>query len=665
MIPGDARPAAASHVAGIDGLRAIAIGAVILFHLRPTWLPGGLGGVDLFFVISGFVVTASMLRQPVQPIRALTIGFFARRIRRIVPALVAMLLVTSLASVLLIPLVTRYTLAGGTAIAAAGGAANIYLAVQQGAYLMQGTNLNPLIHSWTLGVEEQFYLIFPFLFYLLRRGPARAVGGVAAACCVSILIATVPPGRFPLLKFYMMPTRFWELGSGVLLCLWFDRWKSPGVAIPNWAATAFASLCLLVLAFCFRYPVGAFPMPGAFPIVAASLGLIAVCCLRPSEPVARLLSIAPVRYVGRLSYSIYLLHWPVIALFYWTIGLRGWANVLGALTLSVALALVSYYLVERPFRRAGQSGQTRPARVVAIGICALLACAGACALIFLARPLLTLSKFNNADRFPLSSAPLGCPRTVDQSNFGGGELYTWLPHCTKPAGPGRLVIVGDSHARGWTWVMQQYAGDAGVTVQVLAQGGCEYPSLSRPMAERPQCRVFYAAATDYLLRTLKPGDVVLMVSLHYPNKTPGPEGIAASLKPLPAGTEAEYVALTRRLAATGARLVMEAPTPVVASPAFRCMDRFNRDNPACGRLSVDRATIDRMRDPLLARMRRLTKSVPDMEIWDPLPALCPGERCSAIRDGKPIFVDTDHLNFRGHALMYPGLRKTLAQGPGR
>ena len=204
--------------------------------------------------------------------------------------------------------------------------------------------------------------------------------------------------------------------------------------------------------------------------------------------------------------------------------------------------------------------------------------------------------------------------------------------------------------------MPLYAAQTGATVTMLTHPGCDFPALSRPMARKPQCARFYADASAFLLRTLKPGDILFLPSLRIPARAED----AAKGPPLLHGAKPEYLALSRRLVATGARLVIEAPTPVFDSPPFRCLDAFNRHNPVCrAGFEVDRSAMEKARQSVLGRMHRLAGDVAGVEIWDPLPILCPGVRCSALRDGRPLYLDTNHLNYRGHMLLYPSLRAML------
>ncbi len=179
--PGAARPeqAGLGYFPAIDGLRAVAILSVLIYHLRPGWLPGGFVGVDIFFVVSGFVVTASLVHLRFDRLGGLLAYFYARRIVRIVPALIVMLVATALLTVLFTPPTGFLYEARDTALAAAAGASNVLLALRDSNYFDPRQELNPFLHTWTLGVEEQFYLLFPFFFFFASASstiPARAAG---------------------------------------------------------------------------------------------------------------------------------------------------------------------------------------------------------------------------------------------------------------------------------------------------------------------------------------------------------------------------------------------------------------------------------------------------------------------------------------------------------
>lgn len=223
-------PVAARYLPGVDGLRAVAVVAVVLFHLNERLLPGGFVGVDVFFVISGFVVALSALEQRSRTLPNFLGWFYARRAIRILPALIVCLLVSSLMSMLFIPNGFYGTMNNKTAAAAFLGISNIILTVFSDGYFDPTTEYNPFAHTWSLAVEEQFYILAPLLIFAACRqkmgspGRRRVVWTVAALAFASLLAAAVLTVLWPRFAFFMLPSRFWELAAGVLLALTRDAW---------------------------------------------------------------------------------------------------------------------------------------------------------------------------------------------------------------------------------------------------------------------------------------------------------------------------------------------------------------------------------------------------------------------------------------------------------
>jgi peptidoglycan/LPS O-acetylase OafA/YrhL len=218
------KPAQKVYHPGIDGLRALAVMAVVLFHLDRRLVPSGFIGVDIFFVISGFVVSHSVASLPMRSFREFVTSFYSRRIVRIGPALVACLLLTTLASCLFIPNTWLSEHNRTSAVAAFFGASNVLLAWAANDYFAPRAEFNPFTHTWSLGVEEQFYLIFPLIFYAwagastLRRR-ITAVSALTALSVASLVICAWWADTAPTKAFYLLPARFWELGAGVGLFL--------------------------------------------------------------------------------------------------------------------------------------------------------------------------------------------------------------------------------------------------------------------------------------------------------------------------------------------------------------------------------------------------------------------------------------------------------------
>ncbi len=357
----------------IQGLRGVAVLLVVAYH-ADTFITGGYVGVDVFFVVSGYVITRLLLTEFESQDRLRFGRFYLRRIRRILPALALTLAVTLVLSIGLTP-VRAQQVTARTGAAAALVNANTYLVREGdgGGYFGAAAESNPLLHTWSLSVEEQFYLIFPALlagaWALARRfsfGGPRALAGILTAIVVasfplSILMtnATVnPSGLGPRIAFYSAPTRAWEFAVGGLLAVLAAR----GLAVRGrFSAAAMAVVGGMVLALTVVEFDDRTTFPGLAalaPVLATGL-LIAAGEVRRQGGAARALAWSPLRWVGDLSYSWYLWHWPLIvfAAAYWptTPGVKAMAAVA-----SLIAAWLSFRLVENPirFRKSPQTSRT-------------------------------------------------------------------------------------------------------------------------------------------------------------------------------------------------------------------------------------------------------------------------------------------------------------------
>ncbi len=550
------------YVPAIDGLRAVAIAAVVLFHLRPGWLPGGLAGVDLFFVISGFVVTASLMRRPAEPFGALVAGFFKRRVVRIVPALVAMLLVTALASVLFIPMAAEMTMVRGTAIAAARRRRE-YLPRNLGRCLpgaqYRAESAPPQLDAGRRGAILSD-LPVPVPPAARRDGPddrggGRGLGPVDPALPdaggegtdlqllhdAHALLGT-RGGRAALPDLRPMEARGApRLGSD-------GKRRAVRCSAAGLSSTA---------------PMGAFPMPGALPVVLASLGLIALVCLHP----AGLCGEGTVAPAGALCRP--------------------------DLLCALSLALAGVRAVRLDDRSRGTDPCPCRARSVLRPGKRFLASGGAAvpprreSRIALARARHRRCRAARLRRHHLAGVPRGAgphaepprsarcrPAAIRMRADAGRELVRRRDAALLDTALPDVARIGDVLHRRRFPCEPLEPGDAGLCGGDGHNGHhpdppqLRFPALSAPMARKPACRAFYATAIAYLVRTLKPGDVLFLPSLRFPTRSLDEDGLALSTAPPPAGTEAEYLALTRRRAATGARLVIEAPIPFSAARPF-------------------------------------------------------------------------------------------------
>jgi peptidoglycan/LPS O-acetylase OafA/YrhL len=372
---GKQRRPATGYIAEIDGLRAIAVLLVLIHHLKPGLLDGGFIGVDVFFVISGYVVSKSLRATQVQGVGRYFSRFYARRITRILPALLVCLVVSSIATVLFIPDSWLSSSIPTTGLWAFVGAANMALINTSDGYFAPRAEFNPFTQTWSLGVEEQFYLLFPWLFLLWlgyrwnrRKRLFFLAWGVlglltAASFVTAAHFSMIQPDR----AFYSVLSRFWQLGAGALLFLWHDRLAdvTAGAAAPSSRAKTQAlllcGLALIAVAVLkcrpaqVPFPLGLVPFPLGLVPVAGTLMVLHATGRETASGLllARWLASAPARWLGRRSYSLYLWHWPVIVLMRWTVGLESWTLMLLAIVISFSLTLISFHLLENPFRQIG------------------------------------------------------------------------------------------------------------------------------------------------------------------------------------------------------------------------------------------------------------------------------------------------------------------------
>ncbi len=335
----------------IDGLRAFAVLPVILFHMGNEWIPGGFIGVDVFFVISGFLITKIILKESEQNTFSLT-QFWLRRVRRIIPALITMILVTSVVGLWVLYKPDLYNL-GRQGIASAFSVANIYFWRTAGDYWGFTAENSPLLHTWTLSVEEQFYLFFPLMLVLvLKFYKHKLVPLFGSLVLASLLLFVYGTHNHPSATFYLLPTRAWELGIGCVLAMMDFHNRSQIYNLLKVRAGGILSV-LGFLAIIFSYilidgsdGVSAFlvmPVIGAAFVIAFTNGQKGIINI--------LLTKSPIVYIGKISYSLYLWHWPVF-FFARNIFRDGKPILSTALSLPIlfAVSIVSFHLVEQSTR---------------------------------------------------------------------------------------------------------------------------------------------------------------------------------------------------------------------------------------------------------------------------------------------------------------------------
>jgi peptidoglycan/LPS O-acetylase OafA/YrhL len=356
----------------VEGLRGVAVLAVLLFHANLIGPGGGFVGVDVFFVISGFLITGLLLREREKTGRIWLTQFYARRVRRLLPAALVVLVATLIVGLNVLAPLDRPGI-GLDGAAAALSIANIRFALAAGDYFSVETLPSPFLHFWSLAVEEQFYLVWPALILLAARGRNAAcrvgivlLGIIAVSLATSVVVTDLAPNW----AFYSLPTRAWELGLGGLLAVGgpaLGRLPGRVVGFAGWIglAAVVESLALFNAELPFPGWVAILPSLGTAVLLAGGS--------RPLGP-GRLLAVPPLRWIGRISYSLYLVHWPILVLAPIALGVEpNEITNLALVGLSVLVATALWGLVETPFRTGLPSLARRPRRTLSLAMSTILA----------------------------------------------------------------------------------------------------------------------------------------------------------------------------------------------------------------------------------------------------------------------------------------------------
>ncbi|WP_024420977.1 acyltransferase family protein, partial [Pseudomonas avellanae] len=493
------------YIPAMDGLRAVAVLAVIVFHANFLGIiPGGFTGVDMFFAISGFVISKSLFERRNSTFGDYLRDFYRRRFLRILPALLAVLFVSFLASAMFMPQYWLSELINRTGLAAFFGLSNFVLAWNTDTYFSPSAELNPYLHTWSLGVEEQFYIFFPVIYFVWLRYRVRF--GMVWALLPLLALASMAISAYqtpfdPPSAFYLLPSRFWEFAAGAMLFQIIGTRRFPSRYSKLWRFLLPSGLTLIMTGFLFagRHQ---FPFPWALASVLGTILMITGAVLHhESAPslLHRWLQSQLMVYVGRLSYSLYLWHWPVAVLLRWTTGLELLIVQLTYPVIVIALAAASYHWIETPIRIGKSLFQRRAWITIASSLAALF-------LLWWGGLWVT----NNSERLSLSQT---------------SDTYEWyaykhfpreeISHAEDPLVKGRqLFVVGDSHTAAYRTMLNIVQLKLGVKVLEYEQGGCGVASLIGP--DPTHCAERREADFKEIKARAKPGDIVFLASLRMP-----------------------------------------------------------------------------------------------------------------------------------------------------
>jgi peptidoglycan/LPS O-acetylase OafA/YrhL len=651
----------------IDGLRAIAVCAVVLYHASPEWLPGGFLGVDIFFVISGYLIT-SIIAAEMRAGTYTLAGFYERRVRRILPALLLVLAVTSAAAYLLL-LPDDLKQYAKSVLATLGFVANHHFFLQTG-YFAGPADTLPLLHTWSLAVEEQFYIVWPLLLaFLHRRLPGRIVGVIVALAIASLALQLVAARHWPEAAFFFAPMRAWQLLIGCYLAL-----AASGGPRSRAGADAASLVGLaLVLAGLVHIPAGLREagLAAIGPCLGAAL-LIWSSANGPSRA-GRLLSLGPVVLVGLVSYSLYLWHWPLFALARYRLDrdLTGLETV-AAIFAALLLALATWRLVERPFRR----------RRDGIPFARVLGLVAAAALPLAALSLLATTSKGMPWRWPGEVRELLAKAEI--YGLSGQRCLDRAPDdislrgvCRLNDGAGdrrRMLVWGDSHAESLIPVLATLAKDNGNPLWYGARSACpplqDSASPSHPKLGGESCKRMNALLLDFALRSPL-DDVVLIARWNYYAAGPEPFGVDRGTTPMilvddvERGSAAGNAGIVERglrktiapLVAAGRRVfvVLQVPYTGIDTPAY--LAKHALPSPGITRLPL--ATIHARRSAWMRELAQRLAADYGIVVIDPTRALCDQHACRiGVAEGS-LYRDDDHLSHLGAHHVAGELKKVL------
>ncbi|MEO6300687.1 MAG: acyltransferase family protein [Paracoccaceae bacterium] len=618
----------------IDGLRALAVLPVIFYHLSAALIPAGFLGVDVFFVISGYLITG-LLVADLKGNRFTLWRFYERRARRILPALFLVIGASVLPAALLM-LPGQHTDFGWAILAAIGFLSNL-LYYQSTGYFMPSTDVMPLLHTWSLAVEEQFYLFFPPILYAawrLREKKALVVV-VALLGLTSLILHILLSQQDPAAAFYLLPARAWELMAGSLVAL------TPRLPRRVLAEVAtIAGLSMIVVAYC---QLGCMQVLADFPTLLPVCGTALFLWSGGQSQVGQAIAIAPLRGIGMISYSAYLWHWPLLA--FWHLsggteitGTTGAVFVIGTL----ALATLTYQCVERPFRDRRETAPF-PSR-------ALVPFLGTCAValtLFAILPLIPSAIGTRSG--PTDAAAIEARLQVNYGlNMACEGAFTLDPACRTSDHPA-ILLWGDSFAMHLAPAIQS-SGDWGGMIQMTKSSCAPILGLSTAPAEYAAdwyvgCHRFNSQVLAWLAGADSIQIVVLSSTFNIMfNDLRRPDGSSIPAAQAPAAVRAAFLDTVERIQAMGKRVVVVSPTPATGKDLGQCLAAAELAGSPKTSCDFPLASIASVNQQELAFLHELADRV---ALIDLTTLICPAGKCSARIGDVFVFRDAGHLSIEG------------------
>lgn len=620
-----------SYRSHIEGLRAVAILLVVAAHTKVPGLSGGFIGVDVFFVISGYLISGLLVRE-IELSGSVDFGdFYSRRLRRLLPAWLLVWLVTCVFGMLLVE-PARQPDQAAAAAAAALWISNYFFALEELSYFAPLAETNLFLHTWSLGVEEQFYLIWPLLIFVFA---ARTSAGrrpllnlmfvvIALSLPASIALSYAAPN----LAFYMMPARAWQFALGALVFLYSERDGSSeqSSVLREWGS----ALGLGAVGVAATLLDGNEHYPGAWALLP-SLGTAAALTAASNSATHRLLSLKVLQWIGRRSYGWYLWHWPVLLLGATVLDTRDAFSRAALAGASLLFAAASYRWVEMPLRNSAALA-SQPKAVVATGLwLAIIAWLGA--LLWradaevLRERLLQAGIAVGSELAPVQNEVEACGE--DWYRNGGYSFCHFGPtNSTRTA-----ILIGDSVAAQWSPALKDIFPKAGWHLFVNSRFSC--PMLDEPFFNRTirrdyaVCAAWRRAALE-AIAALRPEIVFISTIDNYPF------------------TKEQWIQGTRRvleaIAPHSGRVYLLRSTPILPDKVWACgVPQTRLHDVLTASDSCSAPTYSRVSDNVFTWQQAAAADFTNVTLVDLTDLVCPEGQCRVRRDSRPVFRDPVHL----------------------
>lgn len=636
----------------IEGLRAIAILLVVGAHAGLPWLAGGFVGVDVFFVLSGFLITGLLLREMHSTGRIAFGDFYLRRFRRLMPALMLMIAVTSLVAGLILPPGEQLQQPSAAAMAALW-MSNIYFALTRMDYFAAGADSNLFLHTWSLGVEEQFYVVWPLVLLALAHGSAvlRAtrmrvvLGCIAVAGLVASIVVT---SRYPQFAFYMMPVRAWEFAVGALIWLGsrqhMDHEGRSTRGIPSWVGWLGLGAVIgsgIVYNANMAYP----GWRALVPVVGAAAMIIAGGQGAMAHGVSRVLSWEPLQALGRISYAWYLWHWPVLLLGPSIVGSNGpWCRA-ACVLISLGLAWLSYRFVEFPIRHQSFWLSHRRMALV-VGLAAVV-----------------LINLQTTHWFVTATTAMDSPalQRYEKARMDAPAIYAegcddWYHSDQVRAcsfgpvdAPHVAVLMGDSIAGQWFPAVEEIFHRPGWRLIVLTKSSCPMVDVSffyaRIGRDYTECSVWRQRALEYVA-SVRPSIVLLgTVATNDFSREQWVKGTSRVLD---------------KLSAAVGQITILRGTPHLPFDGPACLsERQQRpawlpNHPPC-----EAPAFDAHGQSVFHWLQQSSSGFSNVRIVDMNDLVCPQDICRAERDSTIVFRDSQHMTASFARTLAPALQQRI------